>query len=227
MEITKQYIEEPMFCPRCLSPLILGKDLRVYETIVEHVTNPNGFPIPKEFYICSNNSCLTRKYGIFWDFYGDNYSDNLLMDETLFVLDCSKAINSNSRKYKLEIRKRNTILLNIFLIRIDLEGYPIVDKLGIKIKGYRYKIVILIKKGNVYTYYIPGIKKFFSCINDFNKKYKVLLNNPKQKNIIDILGYLEYRSWDKRWWRLLSIWILNKQHPGLKDLLKNSLEKES
>ena len=212
-----------MFCPRCLSPLNKGKDLRIYETLVEHVIDPNGIPTHKEYYYCSNDLCPTRKYDIFWDFYGSDYRTMASMKESLFILDCANAINSNSRKHTLEIRKKIITLFKFYRIRIDLDKYPIVDKIGIKIKGYRYKIALLIKNGLVYSYYNPGIKMFFYCIKDFNQKYKLLLEKQGQETIKDVIHCLEYRDWDKRWWKVLSIWVLNKLYPGLKDLLKKSL----
>lgn len=58
-----------MRCPKCKNQLIEGK-YQVYETLVEHVINPNGIRSSKPTLICPNK-CYGKK--AFWDEYGDSY----------------------------------------------------------------------------------------------------------------------------------------------------------
>jgi hypothetical protein len=224
MEIRKQHIEEQIFCPRCLSPLNKGKDLRVYETISEHVMYPNGNPGAKPYYYCSNGSCPTLKFNIFWDSYGEDYNSSNSMSSNLFILNQGQAINSQSRKNAIKSRRIIIDIINIRNLKIELEKYLIPNKSGTKIIGYKYKVEILIKKGIVYTCYTPGIISFLFCLKDFYYDYNSFKNKRTPWTIRDALKHLEYRAWDKRWWKLLSTLILNMIYPKLKKQLESLLK---
>jgi len=79
-------------CPFCKSKLILG-DKKRYETVVEHVDNPNINQYPlRNTYLCN---CEDSK-GVFWDIYGDIHS---LEFKNNFINKNTSAINSDSWKF--------------------------------------------------------------------------------------------------------------------------------
>jgi len=70
--------EKIMICPDCRCPLRTGKPQR-YETLCEHVTDPNkyfGGPMPplRPAYYCKTKKCKSNSRHIFWNYYGDVYT---------------------------------------------------------------------------------------------------------------------------------------------------------
>ena len=62
-----------MKCPFCNTTLVSGP-LKQYETLVEHVTNPNAEFYPwRTTHVCPNSECKTS-HGGFWDTYGVFYT---------------------------------------------------------------------------------------------------------------------------------------------------------
>lgn len=65
-------MKKPWVCPLCGKVLSQGIP-RKYETLCEHVMNPNQEDFPeRETWLCTNLSCIAGFKG-FWDFYGDWY----------------------------------------------------------------------------------------------------------------------------------------------------------
>lgn len=64
-----------MRCPMCKSELILGQGLKVYQTLEEHVCSPNDIPCAKEYFMCSNPSCVANSF-VYWDEMGESYRMN-------------------------------------------------------------------------------------------------------------------------------------------------------
>lgn len=61
------------FCPKCKRDLVAG-DLQRFETLVEHVSDPNAF-MYREPPLRPTLVCPNRCYGAsFWDHCGDAYS---------------------------------------------------------------------------------------------------------------------------------------------------------
>ena len=54
--------KDTMFCPYCGSPLVKSGEMRRFETLSEHVSNPNGTPDLKDEYVCSREGVFTPKY---------------------------------------------------------------------------------------------------------------------------------------------------------------------
>lgn len=218
---------DPLYCPRCGALLILGEGTKRYETLVEHVQS-NGYrePPPKEYYICSNNLCLTKKFDCFWDWYGTFYGwgDHDKNNE-MFMLDFSAALNSGQRNFDLSYKKKSIPILHLIWFRLILEKYCVPDKPGLSIIKYKYKIIAVIKSRGSWVHYTPGIKMFFFCINRFKHARDRFMEDTKSTwTYHQMLEELRVHSHDKRWWKLLSVWWLNTKYPGLKERLEN-LEK--
>lgn len=60
-----------MRCPKCYSKLITEHQLPL-ETLLEHVSDPNGTPCLKDAYHCANHKCELYVIAI-WDEWGDSY----------------------------------------------------------------------------------------------------------------------------------------------------------
>lgn len=92
-----------MYCPCCKSEIIKGKAER-YQTLDEHVSNPNS-PSPLRLTnVCSNEFCETRKHDIFWDDMGDMYGGYDLPDSA-FINENNSPFGSLGRKLNVEIQK--------------------------------------------------------------------------------------------------------------------------
>jgi hypothetical protein len=65
--------EKEMFCPACKSKLVLG-GLKKYETLLDHVSDPNGESEPAHTFICVNPECEVSKRDCFWDTMGEFFS---------------------------------------------------------------------------------------------------------------------------------------------------------
>jgi hypothetical protein len=77
-----------MKCPKCKSELVFGKR-EIYETLVEHVSNPNDENLPLRWtYVCPN-----KCYDGFYDDYGAYYSYTYDKDAPMDALD-----NTEERK---------------------------------------------------------------------------------------------------------------------------------
>lgn len=65
-----------MRCPLCQNKLHKSSSTKVYETLNEHVCDPNGKPDAKMFFMCLNGQCKFRysvENDVFWDYMGDIY----------------------------------------------------------------------------------------------------------------------------------------------------------
>lgn len=76
MKKTQEFEKDPTkLCPCCRKPLVSGKQ-EVFETLGDHVCDPNGIPPLRTTWVCSTDYCdLQGK--MFWDDYGDSYSSGL------------------------------------------------------------------------------------------------------------------------------------------------------
>ena len=208
-----------MYCPRCLSPLKAGPGLKTYQTLVEHVCSPNSRCYPKEYYICSKESCITHRYDMFWDNYGDSYG-GVKTHNDLFILSDTTAVNSCGRKLHIEQKKQYRTLAHLLVVKVGIESIPITDKYGTHIFYTKHKPKVLLKSSTGWVEYTPGIKMFFFCIKQFNYAFNRFLEDPTVSwTHSEMLSELIIEKWDKRWWRLLSSWTLNKMYPNLKERL--------
>jgi hypothetical protein len=85
-----------MKCPYCKNDLKKGL-YRKFETLVDHVMNPNAEDYPfRETYVCSVE--CEKSENKFWDSYGDFYQMSYIPYDRNFIFE---AIGSSSRKFKI------------------------------------------------------------------------------------------------------------------------------
>jgi hypothetical protein len=210
-----------LYCPRCLSPLVYGEGTRIYQTLVEHVSDPNGTIYPKSYLICSSSKCPTRINDDIWEEYGD-FHHSSSYPECFFFLSCNRALNSGSRKFTLQQRKKRYTILNLIWFKVYIESSPIPDEMGLKIIGYKLKLRACTRTNfrGGWVEYIPGIYMLFFCFKSFKQDMNKFLEDPSNKySLNELLEDMEYPSWDSRWWKHLSVWVANMLYPGLKKTL--------
>lgn len=206
---------EQLHCPKCHKPLISGKEQR-YETLSEHVCDPNNTTRPlRPTLVCNNINCPASKEDIFWDSYGDFYGWNKKFE---FDDDINSAFPSNSRKLDIEIYKKGLKkeirlhpALMLWLLQPIIEFKYKADEYGNVLK--RWWIIKWLKKDKWYKkdeygyhiYYTFPLVHIYSHI-----KYNIrLLTNgsdvylkSESKEIFKPLP-----KWDKRWWRYVEKFI--------------------
>jgi hypothetical protein len=221
MATQKQFVDEKLYCPRCLSILKKGEGTRLYQDLIDHVCSPNSPLYPKEYFICSNDKCPTRLNDDFWDWYGSfYYSKDFGKD--FFLNDCHDAVNSGQRQFSLQQKKKSITFFYLIWFKAYIELTPLYDEAGLNRVGYKPKIRACTRTNlrNLWTGYIPGIHMLFFCIKQFDHALKKYLEDPSNKYTrSDLIIELEYECWDKRWWKRLSKWYNNFRNPGLKEIL--------
>ena len=71
-----------MKCPFCGCFLLEGEQKR-YETLCEHVSNPNQEYYPlRDTWVCN----CEKSHNSFWDWYGDFYPDHFIQENTNAII---------------------------------------------------------------------------------------------------------------------------------------------
>lgn len=60
-----------MKCPKCKRELVKGEGTKIYQTVDEHVCDPNSAPGAKEYYVCPTN-CFKGIFGYEGTYYEHN-----------------------------------------------------------------------------------------------------------------------------------------------------------
>lgn len=176
-----------MECPTCRSKLVLGQGMRKYETLSDHVCDPNGDVPERPYFVCPKEDCKLHSNS-FWDDYGEFYTRlDFKQSREIFGLTaeedfrnrnpkcCKAAINSSARKSWFEIYYKEQSK-QYFVGNLGLYFYNQItaDKFG-NITKRKLKIQWLKKDGNSVCWYTWGSHMFVfelkQCYRDF-KKYK-------------------------------------------------------
>lgn len=207
-----------MFCPVCDEMLKSGGDKR-FETLVEHVSNPNQETYPlRPTLVCTNGKCECSKVDTFWDEYGDCYGGFKIN----YPNNRSSAYPSHARKSEIEIYKhglKSKIYLSPFfmlwflqpLIEINYKSNEWGDvlKRSFKLKFLKKDTFNPFKKDRLgyHTYYTFPLVSIFKSLK-YN--YRVLYNGEisetyRNHSLKDM--FKDLPSWDKRWWRHTEKWL--------------------
>lgn len=201
-----------MRCPVCKSDLILGEGKRAYQTLVEHVCDPNSDVNEKEYFICSNKSCEIQPH-VFWDDFGDAYSsgnDYFDLKERFGIL---YPYGSSRMKSWVEHEKtdENFTLLNLFFIKWRAVFQYKADTDG-NILSRKLKIETSIRKGKMWILHISSWHMFKFSIEWFESIVERYLNNPNNKSISRELAreYENIREAKQLYKKAASWWIGHK-----------------
>jgi hypothetical protein len=184
-------------CPACKKKLLWGGSLS-YQTLPEHVSNPNYDPPPRSFYYCDNILCdanasqeinkrcvITEKTVrtepnniiMFWDEYGDLYGG--FRSNIKFIGENNSPFGSDARRQNIEIRKRdeNFKIIEIFGWRFNSEYSYKADTDGNILKR-KMRITIWKKdKNGGYIHFISGWRMFMFLMKMFKKNYSNFKTN--------------------------------------------------
>jgi len=117
-----------MQCPECKIELVISSEKRRYETLLDHVSDPNGKSPMRSCYVCPNEKCCLFE-NAFWDSQGDFYNltgkgldwakeNSLTHWKHVEKVDVPKgiaALNSNSRQIDEDIENSKKDRKNVKL----------------------------------------------------------------------------------------------------------------
>lgn len=219
-QIIKEALE--IECPICRSKLILGNGEKRYETLGDHVCNPNGTPPNRPYFICPNDKCALFNNS-FFDDYGEFYS-NIGLEEIRKIFNisreddwnntskncCHAAYNSNARKswfeiyYKEEFKRYFIGKMGFYFYnKIFADKYGNIIKRKLKIQWLRKE------KDGCTVQYVWGSHMFIyelkTCFNSY-KQYKKTKNDYY---LDDIKKHCDKNNWMNKgeWWRNLGCFI--------------------
>jgi len=154
-----------MKCRFCDKELINGKD-RQFETLSDHVCNPNSTEYPKRnIFECCDKECVANKVSGFWDEMGDFYYDYRKQD--IIPKGRNSANGSYARQMEIEIEKHDE---DFFIWKgikycIEIKFEYMADEYG--------NILKRIPKIHILRRYFDSIKDIFDFI--FKKKRNFIL----------------------------------------------------
>ena len=246
-EITDKIIQEglQMECPICRTKLVLGNGTKRYETLSDHVCDPNGTIPERPYFECPNEKCAIYKNS-FFDEQGEFYT-NLPLKEMCKAFNhtiedylhyqrnkntCHAAYNSFGRKCWFETTYKEQTK-HFFIGKFKYGFY-----LYFQMKADRYGNIIqrkpkiqLLKKeddGIGVIHYIPGIHMFFYDLKETKRKYNTLFKNPTIYHFKELQEACNPNYWTNKgeWWRVWSCKINGWRYNSFIKNIENRLEEE-
>ena len=211
-----------MICPICSSELILGPGTKRYETLAEHVQDPNAPSSAKEYFICSNSDCISISKKWFWDHMGDFYGSHgyELQNIVLFYHGITAARQSPARRIHIEVSKEdeNFTLLHLGFFKVRVKYSYTADEDGNILKRKpRIEMWRRWKKG--WINYIPGIKMFFFCLRQI-KQLSMRLRENSSNEYVKMEFLREFNlDQDKRWWKKLYKFVIKIKYKKTKNFI--------
>lgn len=216
-------------CPCCKSPVEINGTER-YETLLDHVSNPNREVYPeRDKYQCTNDECITRKNDIFWDYHGDRYGriKGELGGDNYFIDKNDAPFGSYSRQANVEIYKKGlkskTYLHPawcMWFLQPYIEYEYTADKNG-NVLSTRRKIKFLRKEKGRENYLIHFSFCWHTWSFLFSRFKRHIEYYKKDGNINELKSAFEHsynRSWEYRTFE----WFVEKFYNRYYKLSKNS-----
>jgi len=211
-----------MQCPACKSRVILGEGKRAYQTLDEHVCDPNGDVDEKEYYICSNHECELRNR-IFWDFYGDVYSISNDFMEIQSKYKILYPIGSPRLKSHVENDKHDEdfTLLNLYFVRFRITYKYTANENG-DILSRKAKLETSVRrKGTGWSLYISPIKMFKFSIEWFEMVANRYRNNPNNKTVCrELVREFDQLHEGKRLYKRVAAIVVAKKYGNTIKMIK-------
>jgi len=195
-------------CPVCESPVEITSQEQ-YETLGEHVTNPNAESHPKrDAYRCTNKECICNHpdHNVFWNYNGEMYGGFRIDDEE-FIGENNAPFGSFERKMNLEILKcgvdDNKYLspaLCLWILQPYIQYHYKGDVMGNVVK--KWFTIEFLKKNErgEYSY------QFTTCWStwkhlwiDFSSKLKAYKEHKDIKILESAFEPVYNRAWVYRW----------------------------
>lgn len=201
-------------CPKCHEYLVKG-ELQEFETLIDHVSNPNRQSYPlRPTWVCKNDNCKASMENLFWDDDGEMYGWNKTFK---FKNDISSAYPSHSRKcdieiYKKGLKKQNYLspALMLWLLQPMIEyNYKADDYGNVIKKSWKLKWLKKDRWYNKYdtysTYYTFPLVHIYSSIKSNRHMFKTCSETYIKHELKTMFEPI--KSWDKRWWRHFELWL--------------------
>lgn len=232
-------MQKELKCPCCESVLVVTHQDR-YESLDEHVSNPNGTPSLKDGYQCLNHFCAANNIQAVWTEDGEMYTPSLpegitstvahKMVKSTSKTGFSNAINSWSENWEMlkEKEKRGTrkiTLLSKRYVFIPIyEGDDRVHKLK------RIKVEVWKKEDNGWVHHHPFIPMFKYKIKDFKRNLKMSRKgdmNATQACIEHIQSRTRWGTEDSRMHARAFSWAVNLLYPNVcKEVFRRWMDDE-
>jgi len=210
-----------MLCPICKTTLVPGSQKK-YETLADHVCNPNGSPSLRDTFNCPNESCEACKDGIFWADDGEGcYGD--LRKKYPWIDNNDQPFDSPHRAIHFQYSYHDEDRSFIVHRKVNYESNDHGDKVGKKV---RYTLSI--RKDGGYVHYISGIHMFLYGMRCFYHNRKTHLEGKPWKSVDgqsywsqQILDQIKRADWPRaEWWRKLETWWIMTFHRKFVDEIK-------
>jgi uncharacterized protein YbaR (Trm112 family) len=200
-----------MLCPICKTTLVL-KDQGYYETLGEHVSNPNGYPSLKDGWGCPNEACPANKDNLSWLSDGEGPYHEKIGIEYPYINNNSGPFGSYQRKSNVafpDYFKKKRLWVNLWAFKLVFEWKLTGDEEG-NIVTRRIHCDLITRKNTMYT---SGIHMFFYCMNNLHSNFARWQITGSKWDLKTVLEYVdpEYQKWDKRWWKRLVKWYAKKK----------------
>lgn len=192
-------MKNKIFCPCCEKELVITHQGR-YESLDEHVSNPNGTPSLKDAYQCTNEYCIANNLNVSWTENGETFMRPPKEVKWTVAHDTIKkcsvsgmyyALNSWEHYYekgKNNIKKR-TIKIKIGKYKINIvpkcKGSKFSHDKQYEPSLFRFNIEYWKKSKDIkwaYTSIIPVHRMVRFCIRKFKRNYKSATYNPKMNS---------------------------------------------
>jgi len=196
-----------LLCPLCRSQLIVGPDYR-YETLGEHVCDPNGARPSRPTLVCPNQSCQASWAKIFWSTDGEGpYHTNF--DENYAWIDGNPLpFGSYHRGIYFQCgyhdEDRRFIIGKLMVKRaVTYKSDDYGHKTG---KNVHYSIWW----NNIH--WISGIRMLLFSLGQFYHSKK----NGERFVINEVKGIVQRATWPRaEWWRKASCLYVKLFHPTI------------
>jgi len=196
--------DDILICPGCKKPLEVDGSFTYDDCCGSEWSRKH---------VCVNDDChLAHK--AFWCDHGDYFSGDMKFGDfrKLYGHDKSAAFNSISKRTEIEIYKRDlkskTYLSPIFTLwwlKPYIEHNYVGNEMG-EILKKTYKLKFLKKSNGSYNvHYSSDIYSFYRSIKSFKRCIKYYKKQNSRFSIEQIMDKLSIASWDKRWYRHLSL----------------------
>lgn len=183
-------------CPCCKTRLIFIKRDR-FETLVEHVGNPNGKVFKKDAFGCPNPKCDAHKTGKLWLENGEGPFGGY--EKIKYINDNDAPFRTFNRSLNAEREKRITLFKNKWIL-LDVKISCKADNNGERSWNKKIKFEIATSKDGIgYIRYISGIHMFLFIM----RQYAIAKNNRSNILLKDMNSICKWERTE--WWRKLPL----------------------
>jgi hypothetical protein len=193
-----------MECPCCRSRLVKGKEQKQFETLNDHVSDPNeDSPRPfRDVYRCQNSLCEARRRMLFWSEDGEG-PYGVIGDSIVWIDNNYGPFNSHARRMHFQISYHDedrSLRCRWFMVKreVTYESNFHGDKVGKRVK---YSWWFFNRNVGCQCHYTSGLKMFLFELR--------LLRRNTWNRRDEVRGVME-RSRLKRaeWWRkAAALWV--------------------